>query len=251
MPLVNVKDICIHYEVFGEGEPLVFIPGWGTEITTVARLTEIFSAHFQVIAIDNRGSGRSGKPDVPYSIEQMADDAVAVLDALGIQHAHVIGLSMGGMIAQMIAAKYPDRVDRVVLHVTFTRIPLLVRTMMNLMQYLPGSRKKMEEGMALILGQQYPPTPESFRRQGEAVAAFDARTIHCRIRAPTLIVNGTRDPFVPVKISRELAAGIAGARLVLVDGDHTMAKSRPELLVEPALAFLAKIDAKPVPGAPD
>ena len=238
MPHVNVKDISIYYEVTGTGEPLLFITGWGTEITTMAPLIERFASQFQVIAVDNRGTGRSGKPDVPYSIVQMADDAIAVLNALGIPRTHVLGMSMGGMIAQMIAAKYPDRVDRLVLNVAFTRIPFLVKTIMNLMLWLPGSKKKMEEGMAIILGQKYPPTRESFRRQGEAVAAFDGRKILGRIQAPTLVINADKDQFVPCKISRELAGGIKGARLILLDGDHLVGRTQSELIVGLSVEFL-------------
>lgn len=243
MPLINVNDIGIYYEIHGAGEPLVLLPGWGTEITTVSGLIVDFAREHQVIAIDNRGAGRSGKPDTPYSIEMMADDTIGVLDALGIRRAHMFGISMGSMIAQMIAAKYPERVNGLILHVGFTRIPFLARAIMSVTQYLPGAKKKMEEGMAMILDQDYPPTPESFRRQGEAVARFDGREVIGRIRAPTLIVNGTKDQFVPVKISRELAAGIAGAKLVLVEGDHLFATTQREKLMEPALDFLATVDA--------
>jgi len=243
MPFVKTSEIILYYEIRGTGEPLVLIPGWGTEITTVSARIADFAEHYKVIAIDNRGTGRSGKPDIPWSIETMADDAVGILDNLGIQRAHVLGMSMGSMIAQMIAAKYPDRVNGLVLHVGFTRIPFMVKTMMNLMQYLPGSKKKMEEGMALILGQAYPPTPASFRRQGEAVAAFDGRKYLGRIKAPTIIINGTRDQFVPLKISRELAAGIAGSQLILVEGDHLFTRANPEKLTGPALAFLSSVDA--------
>lgn len=242
MPIVNVGDIEIYYEMYGDGEPLVYIPGWGKEITSESEGIAGFSSTYRVIAIDNRGTGRSSKPDTPYSIEQMADDTVGLLDSLGVSRTHIFGKSMGSMIAQMIAAKYPERVNGLVLHVAFTRIPFMVKTFMTLMRYLPGSRKRMEEGMAVLLGQRYPPTPESFRRQGEAVSRFDSRTVLGRIRAPTLIVNGIRDPFVPVKISRELAHGISGAELILVDGDHLFGTTQRETLIEPALDFLAAVD---------
>jgi len=219
------------------------------EITSVSARISDFAQKYQVIAVDNRGTGRSSKPDTPWSIEDMADDTVDILDALGIQRAHILGLSMGSLIAQMIAAKYPDRVNGLVLHAGFTRIPFMVKTMMNLMQYLPGSKKKIEEGMALIFGQNYPPTPASFRRQGEAVASFDGRKYLGRIKAPTLIVNGSKDLFVPLKITRELAAGITGAKLVLVDGDHSFSRTEPELLQIPVLEFLAEVD-KQMTGTP-
>lgn len=201
-----------------------------------------FAKKFRVIAIDKRGTGRTDKPDVPYTIEQMADDTIGLMDALKIRRAHILGISMGSMVAQVIAAKYPDRVTGLVLHLGFTRIPQVVKIMMNLMLYVPGSKKKVEEGMATILRQKYPPTPASFRRQGEAVAQFDGRKVIGHIRAPTLIVNGSKDQFVPLKITRELTEGIRGATLVLLDADHTISRTQPELLLTHVAGFLEAID---------
>ena len=242
MPVVHVNNIDMYYEIHGDGEPLVFIPGWGTEITTIMEQIDGLARENRVIAIDNRGVGRSTKPDTAWSIETMADDTVGVMDALGIRRAHILGVSMGSMVAQVIAAKYPDRVNGLVLHVGYTRIPFLVKTLVNVMKYLPGSKKKSEEIMAIIFGQNYPPTPESFRLQGEAATTFDGRKYLGRIRAPTLIVNGTRDPIVPVTISKELAGGIAGARLILADGDHFFGVTHLEWLLEPVREFLNEVD---------
>ncbi|WP_440951031.1 alpha/beta fold hydrolase [Methanosphaerula subterraneus] len=242
MPIVHGNNIDMYYEIHGKGETLVFIPGWGTEITTVSAQIADFAKKFQVIAIDKRGTGRTDKTDEPYSIEQMADDTIALLDALGIHRAHILGISMGSMIAQVIAARYPDRVNGLVLHLGFTRIPFAIKGMMTLMRYLPGSKKKVDEGSGWIFGQKYPPTPESFRRQGEAVAQFDGRKVIGMIRAPTLIVNGSKDQFVPLKIAHELAEGIQGSKLVLFDGDHTIARTQPELLLTQVAGFLAGVD---------
>lgn len=244
MPIVHVNDIDMYYEIQGAGTPLIYIPGWGTEITTISVQIADFARKFRVIAIDKRGTGRTDKPDEPYSIEQMADDTLGIMDAAGIRRAHIVGNSMGSMIAQQIAAEYPDRVNGLVLHVGFTRIPFVVKTLMNLMLYLPGSKKKVEEGMAIILGQKYPPTRESFRRQGEAVAQFDGRKVIGKIRAPTLIVNASKDQFVPMKITRELAKGIPGAKLILVDGDHSISWTNPELLLTQVAGFLEAVDAE-------
>ena len=244
MPIVHVNNIDMYYEIHGEGSPLIYIPGWGTEITTVSVQIADFARKFRVIAIDKRGTGRTDKPEELYSIEQMADDTIGIMDAAGIARAHILGISMGSMVAQEIAAKYPDRVNGLVLHVGFTRIPFVIKTLMNLMLYLPGSKKKMEEGMATILGQKYPPTHESFRRQGEAVAQFDGRKVIGKIRAPTLIVNCSKDQFVPMKITRELANGIPGAKLVLVDGDHSISWTNPELLLTQVAGFLEAVDVR-------
>lgn len=243
MPIVHVNNIDLYYEIHGEGTPLVYIPGWGTEITTVSVQIVDFARKFRVIAIDKRGTGRTDKPDEPYTIEQMADDTIGIMDAAGIRRAHILGISMGSMVAQEIAARYPDRVNGLVLHLGFTRIPFMVKMIMRVMQYLPGSKKKVEEGMAMIFGQNYPPTPESFRRQGEAVVQFDGRKVIGKIQAPTLIVNGSKDPFVPLKITRELAEGIPGAKLVLVDSDHSISWTNPEFLLTQVAGFLEAVDA--------
>jgi len=246
MPFIKVSDITMYYEIHGEGEPLLLLPGWGTEISTVSGLIADLARNYQVIAIDNRGTGRSSRPDIPWTIEQMADDTVGILDATGFRNAHILAISMSTMIALTIAAKYPERVNGMVFHVGFHRIPFLTKIIMTILPHLPGMKKKMEEGMnSMILGQKYPPTRESFRLQGVAVSAFDGREYLGRITAPTLIINCTRDPFVTVKISKELAAGITGARLILADGDHLIARLHPELLVTPVLEFLAEVDAKP------
>lgn len=227
--------------------------GWGAGIDSfntrdiIARLAQ----HYQVIALDNRGMGRSDKPDIPYSIELMADDTIGLLDALGIKKAHVMGTSMGTNIAQVIAARYPDRVDALILHVGFTRPPAMAKLSMNIMLRMPGFKENMVKKGDIIFTQQYPPTPESFIRQFRAGIGFDGRKLLRGIRAPTLIVNGTRDEFVPMKITRELVAGISGAKLVLIEGgDHMFAVKNPELLIKPALEFLAEVDAKVSSQAP-
>lgn len=99
MPKVNVGDINMYYEVHGEGEPLLLITGLGRDLTIWILQTREFSKKYQLMVFDNRGVGRTDAPDVPYSIEMMADDTAGLLDVLGIERAHILGLSMGGFIA--------------------------------------------------------------------------------------------------------------------------------------------------------
>ena len=229
----------MYYEIRGSGKPLVLIPGWGTEISTLEAQIKDIAEKYTVIAVDNRGTGRTDKPDIPYTIEEMADDLISLLDLLHIEQTNILGISMGSMIAQAIAGRYPDRVDHLVLHLGFTRIPLPVKIIMTLMVILPGSKKKMEEGMnTLILGQQYPPTPESLRRQGEAVRNFDGRKYLGKITAKTLILNGNRDILIPMKISHELANGIPGAKLICIEGDHLVFRTDTEKVLGPMFVFL-------------
>lgn len=101
----------------------------------------------------------------------------------------------------------------------------------------------MMKGAEFLFQQQYPPTLESFARQGLAPLNFDGRKLLGQIKAPTLIVNGTKDQAVSMKITRELAKGIPGAKLVLVEGDHLFISQNINLLLKPALDFLAEVDA--------
>ena len=102
MPKVN--DIEMYYEVHGEGTPLVLIQGYGGSSTDwIPEIIQGFEDEFKVIIFDNRGTGQSDKPDVEYSIKMMADDVTCLMESIGIQRAHVLGLSMGGVIAQEMA----------------------------------------------------------------------------------------------------------------------------------------------------
>jgi pimeloyl-ACP methyl ester carboxylesterase len=121
MPTVRAGEIDLFYEQHGAGPDLVLVMGLGAHLGAWAQQTPAFAKQFRVTVFDNRGAGRSSAPDEVYSIAQMADDTVALLDALTIDRAHVVGASMGGMIAQELAISHPGRVDRVVLACTAYR----------------------------------------------------------------------------------------------------------------------------------
>ena len=122
MPRARVGDIGIHYEVQGGGEPLVLVMGLGSNLAGwMFQLLE-FSRRYRVITFDNRGVGRTDAPDAAYSIEMMAGDTVGLMDALEIESAHVLGISMGGFIAQEIAIRFPERVRSLVLAATGTHV---------------------------------------------------------------------------------------------------------------------------------
>ncbi|TET86915.1 MAG: alpha/beta fold hydrolase, partial [Desulfobacteraceae bacterium] len=115
MPKIKVQDIDLYYEIHGEGYPMVLIRGLGSNADHWYTQTPVFSSRYRVVSFDNRGIGRSDKPNEPYTISMMADDTVGLMDALGILRAHILSLSMGGMIAQEIALKYPEKVESLVL----------------------------------------------------------------------------------------------------------------------------------------
>jgi pimeloyl-ACP methyl ester carboxylesterase len=240
-PIIKVNDINMYYEIHGQGEPLLLIMGMGADLTMWGDSVYKLAEKYQVIAFDNRGAGRTDKPDIPYSIEMMADDTVELMDRLNIDRARFLGASMGSCIAQMVAANYPERVNGLILHVAFARVargffrdifsmiwPLILR--------MPGIKEKLGT---------YPPTSRSLLRQTEAVSRFDSRGWLDKIKAPTLIVNGTNDFIVgPMKYTEELATGIAGSKLILFEGGHICVAENQDLLIKPALKFLEEVDAK-------
>ena len=118
MPKARVNGISINYSVEGRGEPLFLIMGFSGSKMAWFFQRGAFRKHFQVVTFDNRGVGQSDKPPGPYSMKMFADDTVGLMDHLGIDKAHVLGASMGGMIAQHIALSHPERVRKLVLSCT-------------------------------------------------------------------------------------------------------------------------------------
>ena len=241
MATTTVNDVEMYFEVHGSGEPLLLIMGLGANATGWEMQIPDFSREFQVIAFDNRGSGRSGKPKEPYSIPQMADDAAALLDALGTFSAHVYGMSMGGMIAQEMALRHPQRLRALVLGGTMAGGPNAVIAGPQLIQqwastailpleqaveagltflysdeFIAGNKERLVK-RALELAHLMPPI-DALQRQFMAVAQFNTFGRLHSIQAPTLIITGTEDKIVPAENSRILAERIPGARLVELEG---------------------------------
>jgi 3-oxoadipate enol-lactonase len=244
MPDAMIDGVKIHYDEAGEGAPLLLIMGYG--MPGDAWLGSVpFLGGFRCIYYDNRGTGRSDRPDGPYTIVQMADDAAGLLDHLGIERAHVYGVSMGGMIAQELALRHPARVRSIVLgctlcggeHSRMAEPPIIeelidvVGTMSNdtaawvdrqlpllftpeWIDANPGIRDAF-----LMMAPMLPPTPPETAHR--AMAGLLGWTSHDRlpqITAPTLIVHGDRDVLIPVENAYVLAERIPGARLHIVPG---------------------------------
>lgn len=214
----------------GSGPPLLLIAGQSNSSRWWSQVRPDFARSFTTIVTDHRGTGQSDKPDVPYSTRMFADDCVAILDDAGVDRAHVYGTSMGGRIAQWIAASHPGRVDRLVLGCTspggphgFERSaevrkslaqtdPMKARRALEALMYTPAYR-----GPFNTIGDPAMP-PYARKRHLFASAEHDAWDVLPSITAPTLVIHGTDDIFNPTDNAPLIAERIPGARMHLVEG---------------------------------
>ena len=252
----------IAYDVFGrrDGDPVLLIQGLGTDSRGWALQRMAFGRRYRCFAPDNRGVGRSGKPPGPYDLSQMAGDMIAVLDAEGVDRAHVIGASMGGVMAQIIAVLHPERVRSLVLACTSCRHHPWRRELFQEwadavaaggtnalgtegLQWLVGPRLRKRFGtwlnlLARILLQQ---PSESFVAQVHAIldASDDLRFQLAEVTAPTLAITGSQDSLTPIGDAEELAEMIPHARLVELRGAaHGLMVEAPNGFNSAVLDFL-------------
>jgi pimeloyl-ACP methyl ester carboxylesterase len=241
MPKQKVNGIEMYYEMHGQGDSLVLIMGLRRNVEWWYRQIPTLSKHFEVLVFDNRGAGRTDKPKMDYSIRLFADDTDGLMEALGIRKANILGVSMGGYIAQELALNYPDRVKRLVLACTgpggeravlasperlkkFTANEGLtpeeiLRKDMDIYfsdEYLKRNHEKMEGFIKLSL--RYYQPPDAFERQFAACLGHDTVNRLSRIGAPTLILTGDDDPLVPPENSKILNELIPGSKLVFSPG---------------------------------
>ena len=232
MPTQQVNDISMYYEVHGEGEPLVLIPGLSADVSDYERIIALLAQHYRVVAFDNRGAGRSDKPDAPYSIEMMADDAAALLDALGIGQAHIVGTSMGGRIAADLALRHPEHAKSLILVSTVMRPApqtLWRHFTLDVIPRIPLLRRFTK----------YPQPYYAFARQRQASRSYDATSRLGEIHVPTLILHGKSDHLAPLALAEEMRAGIAGSQMVTFPGGHIFFFLRPQQFVAAITAFTA------------
>jgi pimeloyl-ACP methyl ester carboxylesterase len=266
MPTARVGHVNLAYYVGGSGPPVLCIMGLGGRGTDWnPAFLAAMTPHHEMIRFDNRGTGASDRPEETYSLDVMADEALGVLDAVGRERTHVVGTSMGGMIAQLVALRHPSRVAGLVLIATHAGGPSVTPPTPAAMNALVGDRSHppemiVREAMTTITAPGFaarhpeaidalvanavrqPTPPASFARQMQAIIASDRTSRLADIRAPTLVVHGTDDPLVPHANGERLARHIPGARLVtLPDCGHMPAWERPGDLARELSAFFAAV----------
>jgi len=259
MPFLENQGARIYWDEQGQGEPILLIMGLGWPSDMWYRTRPVLNPRYRTIAFDNRGAGRSGVPSGPYSIATMASDAGAVLDAAGIASAHLLGASMGGMIAQEFALRYPERVRSLVLACTACGGPHATQADPEVIQillhragtpaeraeavvpfiYHPSTpRQRIDEDLA-TLSKNYA-TPEGYMAQLQAILAWEAYTRLPQIQASTLIIHGANDRLVPAGNADLLAVRIRRAQLVkLPNASHIFMTDQPETAHRYFLEFLA------------
>lgn len=236
MPKLNVNGINLYYEIHGSGIPLVLITGFNCNSSLWNSILPELQKHFQVLIFDNRGSGQSDSPDISYSIEMMAQDALELIERLKLKKPHVLGHSMGGCIAQMLAYHHPHRFERFAISNSLIKFnPVSTqfqRFMLNLREEKVSPRlclegmlpwifssdflqnpQNIQETIETSLQDPYPQSFIGFKRQLEALLGFDSTSWYHQIENPTLIINGMEDILCPYD-SEKLAKGIPGAKLI-------------------------------------
>jgi 3-oxoadipate enol-lactonase len=244
-----------YFEVHGEGPPLVLVMGIGYDarLWTLAQVPAL-SQTFQVVIFDNRDVGRSSKAAAPYTIADMADDVAALMDALAIERAHLLGLSMGGMIAQEFALRHPDRLQRLVLsgcgaapaRVAFDPIRTWNWVKANdkggevfaCQQFtwlfstaFLRNREAVEQTINVLTSNPNPVGPEAYNRQAQAYLRYDALDRLADVKSPTLVIVGDQDLLTPPWICREIADRIPRCQFEIIKGDgssHVVPIERPD-----------------------
>jgi 3-oxoadipate enol-lactonase len=251
LPFADRGPASLYYESRGRGPAVLLVMGLGMTLTAWWRTVPVLSSAFRVLAFDNRGVGRSEPVALPYTVAQMADDAIAVLDAAGEDEAHVYGISLGGMVAQEIALRHPERLRALVLGATtpggtratapedpalgfFARaaamgpeetawasVPFI---------YAERTRRRHADRIAADIARRlrFPVDPRAYGHQLAAAVAHSTSARLEHIAAPTLVVHGEEDAVVPAGNARALADRIPGAELrLLPNAGHLYVTDEP------------------------
>ncbi len=273
MTIVTVNGIDLFYEALGDGEPLVLVSGYTQDHTSWATALPVFSKKYRTIVLDNRGSGQTVVPDRPFTIEDMADDISGLLDSLNIKKASVIGISLGGMIAQALAIRHPEKVKGLVLCSTGSRgSPRSKFVLGTLAEELAKGKIDHEfyykMVFPLLFSNNFFANPDMLKmvmsrtlaskvdpanilRQRQAIDTVDLTTRLGSIKAATLVVHGNEDILFPISYGRELATGIPKAKLVALEGGNHMAYAEmADKVIPQVMGFLASVDGNATVAPP-
>ena len=262
MPIAKTENLDIYYEIIGQGESLVMIRGIGSNVDHWYEQVPVLSKKYQLLVFDNRAIARTSDPGGSFSTRDMAADTVALMEAVGIDKAHVLGYSMGGMIAQEMALTRPEKVNGLILVATDCGISLRIKAkpessrLFTEMVRLGTIEARQAAAACLFANQAFESRPDIIQRYAEVSARFPASqqtlsrqwaaiTRHdaCDrlpdISSPTLAITGSEDELIPPENSGVMAENIPAAQMISIDGGgHQFVIEQPEAFNEAVMSFL-------------
>jgi pimeloyl-ACP methyl ester carboxylesterase len=265
MPQIDVDGLRINYEVQGDGDPLMLIPYLAADHACYAFQLPAYTEHFSCISVDLPGSGESDKPHGPYSTETYADQLSGFLGAMGIERAHVAGVSLGAAVATHLAARHPERVRSLSLHSAWDRTDAYLRTILEMWRSLGSAlptvadvviqgifplcftpemyvdRPDYAQALAdFVRGRPAQPL-EAFIWQSDAVLAHDATAVLGEIHAPTLVTFGAHDLVTSTRFAEPLRSAVAGSELIVFEHlSHGGLHEDPDAFNRATLDFLLR-----------
>jgi pimeloyl-ACP methyl ester carboxylesterase len=263
MPKVKVNDITMNYEQQGSGEPLVLIPYLAADNACYAFQVAEYARHFTCISVDPRGAGETDKPAGTYTTELFADDVAGFMSAIGVEQAHISGLSLGAAVGMWLAAKYPAKVKTLSLHSGWTKTDPFLKTVVEGWQVMAqalgsvpdmiikgifpwcftpelyAARPDYIQALAdFVRGRPVQPV-DAFLRESDAVIAHDAEAQLGSIQAPTQITFGKHDLVTSTRFAEPMTANIKHAELVVFEGcSHAPIYEKVDEFNQRTLAFL-------------
>ena len=241
MPRIKVNDITMNYEQQGSGEPLILIPYLAADNACYAFQVADYAKHFICISVDPRGAGETDKPEGVYSTELFAEDISALMQALGVERAHIAGLSLGAAIGMWLAVKHPQKVKSLSIHSGWAKTDTFIETVIEswrIMLKATGSVTEMIiagifpwcftpelyaskpdyiQSLAAFVRSRPAQPPDAFLRQAGAVLAHDVESQLGQIKAPTQITFGRQDRVTSTRFASVLTENIAGSEFIIFE----------------------------------
>ena len=267
MPITTVGRIKLCYQREGTGYPILFISGLSASKEPWIPVVQHLKHQYECITFDNRGVGKSSRPQSGYTIPDLTQDTLGLLDKLSISQVHIVGISMGGMIAQSIALRQPEIVTSLVLVGSLAAPDPRLTHVLNSRKLMQKTMKRYEYIWALAawmfgidaLGKPgfvddfakkadenpYPQSLHAFNQLADGIGQFDTRAQLKKISQPTLVMVGEQDILTPLYLSQILAENIPGAELVVLPGvGHFCATEDPKGFANHVASFLNRVDAR-------
>ena len=265
MPRIKVNDITMNYDQQGSGEPLILIPFLAADFACYAFQVAEYAKHFTCISVDPRGAGETDKPEGAYSIELLADDVSGFMQAIGVDRAHISGLSLGAAVGMWLTVKYPQKVKSLSIHSGWTKTDLFMKTVVEswrvlakafgsipeltiagifpwcLTPNLYAAQPEYIESLAAFVRSRPAQPVDAFIRQTEGVLAHDIESQLGKITAPTQITFGRHDLITSTRFAEPLQSKIKDSELFVFEAcSHAPIYEKVEEFNQKSLDFLQR-----------